>query len=91
MLSDTCFEMIEEILDAITRYGYSDDYMERITKIIMLLNEIRDDLDHCSINNEATEEKLLKNNKRKSLRSAQKMIDEAVSKRNETTFRGFDN
>lgn len=47
MLSDVCFEVIEELLDAITRYDYSDEYIEGLIKAMMLLNEIRDDLDCC--------------------------------------------
>lgn len=75
MLSDTCFEMIEELLDAITRYDYSDEYMLTLIQIIMSLNEIRDDLDSTGEGNR------LKNNEEESLKIVLKMIKKARQKR----------
>ncbi len=75
MLSDTCFDTIYKLLEAITDYDYSDEYIQKLTKIIMLLNEIRDDLDHDGKGN------LLKNDKKESLRIALKMIENAQKRR----------
>lgn len=85
MFSDSCFELIEKLLEEIKDYDYSDDYMDELILIIRTLNEIRDDLDHCSINNEvnstADTNNLLRNNKAKSIKIALKMYMDAQKKR----------
>ena len=77
MFSDSCFELIEKLLEEIKDYDYSDDYKHELISVISILNEIRDDLDHCSpdTNN------LLKNNKIESIRIATIMFKNAQKKR----------
>ncbi len=75
MLSDTCFQCIDDLLEAISNYDYSDAYKAKLITIIMDLNEIRDDLDKCS------EGSLLKDNKRESKRIARIMFKNAQKKR----------
>ncbi len=63
------------LLDGITRYDYSDEYMSKLITAIMELNEIRDDLDHCGEGNR------LKDNKAESFRIAREMVNKAKEKR----------
>lgn len=45
MLSDTCFDVIHSLCNAIKEHKYSDDYRSTLISIIQKLNEIRDKLD----------------------------------------------
>lgn len=83
MLSDTCFECIDNLLDAIRDYDYTDEFKEKLTGIIMELNEIRDELDGCD-----DKRKFYKNDKKKSLRVAQRMVKRAIVRR-EMTANGY--
>lgn len=76
MLSDTCFQCMDDLLEAVVSYDYSDDYKKQLIHIIRKLNEIKDDLDRCS----EGPNRLIKN-KRVSKRIAKKMFDLAVQKR----------
>lgn len=75
MLSDSCFQLIDDLLSAIVDYDYSDDFRDKLILIISKLNEVRDDLDKCG------EGHLLKNDKEQSLRIAGKMFDNAQKRR----------
>ena len=75
MLSDTCFQLIDDILTAVVDYDYSDDYKDKLIRTIMKLNEIRDSLDKCG------SEILLKNDKKESKRVATKMYENAQKRR----------
>ena len=75
MLSDSCFQCIDDLLEAIVLYDYSDDYKARLVNIIRKLNEIRDDLDRNG------EGDLLKDDKEQSSRIARKMFRNAQQKR----------
>lgn len=75
MLSDSCFQLVNDILDAVVDYDYSDDYKNNILRVIMELNEIKDDLDRCGVGN------LLKDNKKESRQIARKMFKNAQKKR----------
>ncbi len=79
MLSDSCFQCIDDLLEAIVNYEYSDDFKAQLILIIAKLNEIRDDLDHCS----GTDYKivLLKDDREKSMKIASKMYENAIKKR----------
>ncbi len=76
MLSDTCHDCINQLLDAVTTYDYSDGYRKDLIYCICILNEIKDDLDNCSEG-----ENLLKKNKNLSIKIALKMVRKAVLRR----------
>ncbi len=75
MFSDSCFELIDKLLQEIVDYDYSDDYKDELILIIRTLNEIRDMLDKCG------EGHLLKDDKRESIKIATKMFENAQKKR----------
>ncbi len=75
MLSDSCFECLDQLLESIAMYHYSDDHRNQLLRCIMELNEVRDELDSC-IN-----KTLLKNNRLASIRIATKLYENAVKKR----------
>ena len=75
MLSDSCFQLVDDLLKTITEYDYSDDFKSELIKIIMEINQIKDEIDrHDGID-------LLKNNKKESKRIAKKMFRNAQKKR----------
>jgi len=91
MLSDSCFQCVDDLLNAIRDYDYSDDYRIKLIHIIMDLNEIKDELDHCRLNNDQSQEsKLLKDNKVKSARIAMKMFENAQKKREMSSIDFYD-
>lgn len=75
MLSDSCHQCVDDLLDVVTRYSYCDNYKAQLIFIISKLNEIRDDLDH---NCEGCK---LKNNQITSMNIAKKMFEDAQEKR----------
>ena len=75
MLSDSLFQFIDDLLEAVVNYEYSDDFREPLVLIISGINNIRDDLDKCG------EGHLLRNDKLESMRLANKMYDNAIRKR----------
>lgn len=85
MLSDSCHEAIESLLEVIVMYDYCDDYKAKLIHIIRKLNDIRDDLDR---NHEGH---LLINDKEESLRIARKMYKNAQTKRTMSSFDFYDN
>ena len=81
MLSDSCFQMIDDLLQAVTDYDYSDDYFFQLIEVIKHLNEIRDDLDMCG---EGTD--LLKNNEGEGIIIAAKMLANAKKRRTNSSL-----
>ena len=85
MLSDTIFQIIDELLGGIVDYDYSNEYKTKLINIIMKLNEIRDDLD---MNGEG--HVLLMTNKTESRRIAVRWFNRAVKKRNNSDIDFYD-
>ena len=79
MLSDSIFQIGEDLLEAVSIYDYSDDYRREIIHILRKLNEIRDDLDTNAGDGDAS--RLLKNDKPKSKRLAYDMFKKAQKNR----------
>lgn len=75
MFSDSCFQLIDTLLEEIVNYDYSDDYKDELILIIRTLNEIRDMLDKCG------EGHLLKDDTRESILIATNMFKNAQKKR----------
>jgi hypothetical protein len=75
MLSDSLFQCIDNLLEAVKEYEYSDQYKGKLLVAIRKLNEIRDDLDKDG------EGDLLKKNKEESKRIVKQMYRNAVKKR----------
>lgn len=82
MLSDSCHQIIFDILTAVSDYDYSDEHKDKLIKTIMRLNEIRDSLDKCLDGNQLT--------KRESKRIAIKMYENAQRKRMMSSVDFFD-
>ena len=85
MLSDTCFQCIEELLEAVVSYEYSDEHKAKLLLIIRKLNEVRDECDDLR-----AEKDQLKNNKDESRRIAKKMFKNAVKKRDMSSVDFYD-
>ena len=83
MLSDTCFQIIDELLEAITSYNYTDDFKTEIIYVITILNEIRDRLDNI-------EGDLLINDKNRSIRTAVTLFERAVRRRDMSSINVYD-
>ena len=85
MLSDTIFQIIDDLLEGIVNYNYSSEYKVKLIHIIMKLNEIRDDLD---MNGEG--HILLMTNKAESRKIATRWFNQAVRKRNNSDIDFYD-
>lgn len=85
MLSDSCFQCIDDLLNAIRDYDYSDDYKARLIHIIRKINEIRDDIDKSG------EGHSLKDDKVKGKHIASKMYKNAQDKRAMSSVDFYDN
>ncbi len=88
MLSDSCFQLIDDLLEAIANYDYSDDFKAQLILIISGLNDVRDDLDHCGgVDYEIV---LLKNDKKRSIQIASKMYANAQKRREMSSVDFYD-
>ncbi len=86
MLSDSCHECIQELLEVISRHDYCDEYKSQLLHIIRKLNEIRDDLDHC----DADKDILLKYNKCISKSIVKRLYKNAQKKRTNSSVDFYD-
>ncbi len=75
MLSDRLAECIDDLLESIVSYDYSDDFKPELIHIIRKINEVRDRLDKGDSTN------LLKDNKQRSKKRAKHMYRNAQLKR----------
>ena len=76
MLSDTCFELINQISEAIKDYDYADQYEDELTEVIKILNNIKDELDRGN-----NDKNLLKNNDRKARVISERIYQNSILSR----------
>ncbi len=86
MLSDTCHDCIQELLEVISRHDYCDDHKIQLVHIIRKLNEIRDELDHCA----SDQDNLLIYNKSISKSIVKKLYTNAQKKRTNSSVDFYD-
>lgn len=85
MFSDSCFNMIDKLLEEIVNYDYSDDFKDELILVIRTLNDIKDILDKSG------EGHLLKDHKRESISIATKMFENAQKRREMSSIDFYEN
>ena len=76
MFSDSLFQFVDDMLEAIANYDYIDDFQDELIEIISKMSDIRDELDHPD-----DTDKLLKYHKDESIKIATKLYQNAVLRR----------
>ena len=96
MFSDSCFQCMIDLLEAIKDYDYSDEFQDKLIPILMMLNEIKDELNRrpgtrpFDISYQIYENGLLKNNNELSRDIAIKLFVNAQKKREMSSIDFFD-